>query len=337
MKIVKEPTFSFIIPVYNTAKLLPRCLSSIIEQDNFEIEILLIDDGSTDNSFDVCQQYSSRYPFIKAVKKQNEGQGVARNLGMEMARGRFLCFVDSDDYIEPSYCRSIYDAFLRTDADFLNFGCSFKNGREEEIRRIIPPAGTAPIARRIFLDALLIRGILSSPWSKAFKRDFLLNNNIRFPPVRANEDILFSCLVARSARTTAFISASLYNVLIRPGSTSRAMNPMIFRETERMMTLGRASFTEELLDPEVSLHFDAHIARVFSYLLFQGAVRMRTPAELREAFDIADECGLSRIVKDGRALQLLPLKNQIMARMTARRRIFRPIVRLLKRLLIKAY
>lgn len=334
---MNDPRFSFIVPVYNTQHLLPRCIDSILCQDGHDLEILLIDDGSTDESYAVCQDYAARYPFVHAVTKPNEGQGVARNLGIDKARGDIVCFVDSDDWIDPAYCKTIDEAFRSTDADFVNFGCTFRDGNGKEVRRIDTPEAPPPTGRRIFLEALLVRGILSSPWSKAFRQDFLKHNKIRFPPLRANEDILFSCLAAHAANRTAFIPATLYHVLVRPGSTSRAMSPEIFRETVRMVELGRAAFARDLRDPGVALHFDAHVARIFSYLLFHGAARLRTAADMDEAFVLADKAGLARIVRSRKALALLPRKNRMMARFTARRAVFRPVVRLLRKGLIRAY
>src|SRR4051794_29018143 len=92
---------SIIVPVYNTQRYLSRCIDSILKQSYKDLEIILIDDGSTDNSLSVCQEYASRDKRIKVLQKGNGGQGTARNMGLDICKGEYIGFVDSDDYIMP--------------------------------------------------------------------------------------------------------------------------------------------------------------------------------------------------------------------------------------------
>lgn len=325
----QNPVFSFIVPVYNTSALLPKCVESILAQSAFPIEIILIDDGSTDESFEVCRDYAAKHAFITAITKTNEGQGVARNVGVATARGEFVCFVDSDDWIDPLYCRKVYEAFADPDVEFVNFGCVFESETGQEVRRLGPSANEEMTGTGIFLNALLVKDILSSPCSKAFRRNFLTENELSFPSLRANEDIFFACLVARAARKTMLIPDILYHILLRRGSTSRAMSLTSFLETERMVGLERTAFAVELRDPVTARHFDAHVVRVFTYLLFLGAARLQTAEELKQAFACADRCGLASLVDAGEAVTLLQGKNRIIAIATRWRGAIRPMARLL--------
>ena len=263
------PNFSFIIPVYNTENWLENCVNSILAQPEvYSYEILLIDDGSTDSSYELCKAYASSYPFIHTMTKRNEGQGVARNVGVSMARGEIICFVDSDDQIDSSYCEVICKLHESGDFDFVNFGFSFRNINGVETRRFAPSHSFILEEQEIFKNSLLIKDIYSSPCNKAYRRKFIIENNLKFPAVRANEDILFACLVARCARRTLFSTEVIYYASIRPGSTSRGITVNNFVQTERSFVIAREAFKRDLESEEIYFHFDAHTAKVLSYLIY---------------------------------------------------------------------
>ena len=100
---------SVIIPVFNSSLYLDHCLSTVVNQTLKDIEIILIDDGSTDNSLSIIKGYAKKYSNIKYISKANEGQAIARNLGIQMASGEFIAFVDSDDYIELDMLEELYN------------------------------------------------------------------------------------------------------------------------------------------------------------------------------------------------------------------------------------
>ena len=110
---------SVIVPVFNSEKYLKNCLDSIVNQTLKDIEIILIDDGSTDNSLEIIKQYSSLYNNIKYCSKKNEGQAIARNLGINMATGEFIAFVDSDDYIETNMFETLYNNAILNESDIV--------------------------------------------------------------------------------------------------------------------------------------------------------------------------------------------------------------------------
>ena len=98
-----NPLVSIIIPVYNTAKYLPNCLDSIINQSYCNLEIIIIDDGSTDDSYKIAKKYASKDPRIKLVHQKNSGQSSARNKGLSLSKGNFIAFVDSDDKVNKKF------------------------------------------------------------------------------------------------------------------------------------------------------------------------------------------------------------------------------------------
>jgi len=108
---------SIIVPSYNVEKYLMRCLESINNQTFDDYEVILIDDGSTDSTGDICEQYCMNHPKFRVVHKQNEGLGYARNTGLEYAKGEYICFIDSDDYIEKDMLKNLYECLKANNAD----------------------------------------------------------------------------------------------------------------------------------------------------------------------------------------------------------------------------
>ena len=131
MSAEKRVDVTVIVPVYNTEKLLRRCIDSLVSQTWKSIEILLIDDGSTDRSGEICDEYASVYTSVKAVHKKNGGVSSARNRGIDLARGAYLVFVDSDDFVHPRLIE-LYMLAAKEQA-VLACGCT---SSEEELRQL---------------------------------------------------------------------------------------------------------------------------------------------------------------------------------------------------------
>lgn len=120
------PTLSIIVPVYNVEQYLPKCIDSVLTQSFSDFELILVDDGSTDGSGRICDDYAQKDSRIKAVHKQNGGQGPARNTGLDIARGRYISFIDSDDYIsEDLYEKNIPILLNDETIDILQFPIRF--------------------------------------------------------------------------------------------------------------------------------------------------------------------------------------------------------------------
>lgn len=114
-----QPVISMIVPVYNTEKYLRECLESLVHQTYQNIEILLINDGSTDDSQNIIDEYSEKYDFVTGITKENGGSSSARNLGLRKAKGEFVIFVDSDDYVDKCYAETLYHTAVSQDSDMV--------------------------------------------------------------------------------------------------------------------------------------------------------------------------------------------------------------------------
>lgn len=114
---MEKEKISIIVPIYNVEKFLPRCVESLVNQTYGNIEILLIDDGTKDNSAIMCDEYAKKYNNVKAFHKKNGGLSDARNYGIEKATGKYIAFVDSDDFVNKDYCKILYNNLIKNDAD----------------------------------------------------------------------------------------------------------------------------------------------------------------------------------------------------------------------------
>ena len=206
---------SVIIPVYNVEEYLPKCLDSIINQSLKDIEIILVNDGSPDNSQNIIEEYKKKDKRIISIIKENGGQGSARNLGLTKAKGEYIAYVDSDDYIEPDMLLEMYNKAKDQDLDIVI--CGYKNiykDREEELL----------ISKNLLTDTLADKKSkifnTISPWSKIYKRDFLLKSKVLFEEDRVwYEDFAYSVKLLSSTSKIGIVNKPLYDYLIRENST----------------------------------------------------------------------------------------------------------------------
>ena len=119
---MKKSMVSVVLPIYNVEKYLERCLKSIVNQTYKNLEIILVDDGSTDSCSDICEEWAKKDERIKVIHKTNAGLGMARNTGIENAKGEYICFFDSDDYVALDTVEKAYSLAKKTDADIVTFG-----------------------------------------------------------------------------------------------------------------------------------------------------------------------------------------------------------------------
>ena len=120
----KRVLISIIVPIYNSSEYIQRCIDSILSQTLTNFELILINDGSTDNSIDVLKEYESKDSRIIVINKKNEGVSIARNTGIEMAKGEYIMFCDSDDYVHPQWCELLVDAIEKNIDSFVV--CSYR-------------------------------------------------------------------------------------------------------------------------------------------------------------------------------------------------------------------
>ena len=213
-----QPLVSVIVPIYNTEKYLPRCIDSLCRQSLQGIEILLIDDASTDHCGEICESYAQKDSRIRVFHhKENKGPGAARNLGIENATGDWLMFVDSDDWVHEDYCKAPYECAIKNNADLVIFGYArILNSGSGKSSTITLPNGYKTPEKAL---ELIINGKASNgPCNKIYTK--LLFNNERFPEGTFYEDAAVIYKVVWNAKHVYCLDKTLYCYCYRSGSTT---------------------------------------------------------------------------------------------------------------------
>lgn len=216
---------SIIVPIYNTQKFLPRCIESIMNQTYKNIEIILIDDGSIDKSSKICDKYAKKDNRIKTFHKQNEGVSVARNFGINKAEGRFIAFVDSDDFVREDYITVLFNAMENNDLAVssisdIDLVQKKKFDYNEDYIEKYNFANVEDVEKFFCFQHLNWMG----PCAKLFRTDIIRTNNILFPKnIKMGEDQIFVLDYMLRCKTVCY-SAKLtyyYNRLNLHSATSK--------------------------------------------------------------------------------------------------------------------
>ena len=317
----KQPLLSVIVPVYNTSKLLPRCMESLRKQTYGNLEIILIDDGSTDESPAMCDTYAAQAENVKVLHKKNAGLGFARNSGLDMATGAYIAFLDSDDYIEET----MYERLMaqtetaELDAVFCDFSIARRNGA-------IEPVDSGLKAGRYSGQALLLAILGAAPdtgrdfdfdmsvWKGVYARKLIEDHSIRFVSERRMlcEDLFFQIDFLQRAQQVGYIDEKLHFYCENNGSlTHRYIEDRLNKEKNMFREVCRLA--GNVLDGENMLRW---------HRLFLGRIRstigqyvhykqdMRFAARIKAIRQIAGD-ELVRTVIENYPIHKNPIKLRI--------------------------
>ncbi len=228
------PKISIIIPVYNVEKYLNRCVDSILNQSLQDFEIILVNDGSTDSSPKICDEYVQQDERIHVIHKQNARVAAARNDGIKVAQGEFISLIDSDDWIEPTMLEEMYSTATQFGCDFVM--CDFtKKGKEVEYT-VSQPIGEGfydreRIEKELFKCLIMFDNIEFPPtisnWTCLFNREFLIDNVLYYDEdIHYCEDSIFGSKVMYNANRFYYLKGKyFYNYFYNPNSTTSKYNP----------------------------------------------------------------------------------------------------------------
>jgi len=269
---------SIIVPVYNVEKYIKKCLESLIIQPLEDIEIILIDDGSEDASGKICDEYSKRDTRIKVVHKKNEGVSIARNTGMQMAQGKYITFVDSDDWIENNTYEILLKKLEQQEVDLLIYNYNYINNQTEknicfpesifikndkekiqdlQALTLAPELGKYTSFQVTFLG-------LGVCWNKIYKKEIIEKNNLQFKIKRKNtmnEDLLFNYEYLENVNAVQIVNENLYNYRQISTSAVKKFNHDIL------------NIYQELLG-EIQKHEEKHIQDVYYKTAFNLRVTL---------------------------------------------------------------
>lgn len=261
-------TVSVIVPVYNVSSYLNKCIKSICEQDYPYLEIILVDDGSTDNSGKICDSYAAKDKRVKVIHKQNQGVSLARNAALDVATGKWVCFVDGDDYVMPNYVSYMLALALAYNADialttqmFGNFD-SNKQAENDSIK-----AWTAEDA----VEAILCYKVPIGCYCKIFKREIM--ETTRFmPEVFIGEGFNFN--IAAFQKSTKTVAGSLKTYYYRRDNPTSAMTKFSIKKCEcGLLAL-------EIIKEKLQIHTE-RIERAWEF------ANWRTHSDFYDAFILA--------------------------------------------------
>lgn len=208
---------SVIVPIYKVEAYLDRCVQSIVDQSYQNLEIILVDDGSPDRCPEMCDAWAKKDPRIQVVHKKNGGQSDARNVGLEHANGSYICFIDSDDWVDPQYIEFLYKALKQTGADLS--ACSYRQVFENtsNIGTVSQPFSVQAFSPEEALQTLIRgQGFCAVVWNKLYSAKLLHGET--FSLGKCIDDEFFTYRILAKTTYTAFVDVPLYNYLQRPGS-----------------------------------------------------------------------------------------------------------------------
>lgn len=229
-----KPLISIIVPIYNVEAYLDRCIQSLLNQTLKNIEIILVDDESPDHCPQMCEQYATLNPQIKVIHKKNEGLGYARNSGMKIATGKFIAFVDGDDFVESTMFERLYNTAISQTADTVFCGFYFYkenspiiphhevntvstfNNEDVKNKILLNMIGTEPHVKN---DRLFFMSV----WHSIYSLSIIKENRIQFCSERKiiSEDIVFQMDYLTKSKRTVYIPDCLYYYRINQTSLSR--------------------------------------------------------------------------------------------------------------------
>lgn len=306
-----EPLVTVVIPIYNTEPYIDRCIESVIRQTYRLLEILLVDDGSTDNCPRICEDYATRDPRIRVIHKKNEGLGMARNTGIDQATGAYICFFDSDDYVEPDTIEVCVAVAVEQQADEVIFGYSDVTASGATVRTHIPHTPRplfvgAQITAELLPMALYTNQGIAGDWevplsacNKLFSLAAIRDAGWRFVSEREiiSEDFYSLTELHGHLRRVCILDRVFYHYTVNPTSLSRSYRPDRFARIqsfyEAMISLSeKMELGETLLQPIKAVTFG----------LIIGAMKQIVAAELNFKQRYRE---LRRMVKDGFLQELI--------------------------------
>ena len=196
---MSKPAISVIIPVYNAQDGIKRCVDSLLNQSFKNFEIILLNDGSKDNSLNILKEYELKYSFVRVIDKQNEGVAVTRNKGILLAEGEYIMFMDNDDFVDSDYIETFYQAIHEKKLDLVIGGYKRVN-QDNQI-----------IFSQDIHQSEWSKYIIMAPWAKVYRTEFLKTNNLEFFDYGIGEDIVFNLAAYKTTDKIGLLDYKGYN------------------------------------------------------------------------------------------------------------------------------
>jgi heptose III glucuronosyltransferase len=264
------PLLSLVIPVYNIALYLRACLDSLQAQTQVIDEIIVVDDGSTDDCPGILAEYAAKMPNLRVIRQENGGLSAARNTGMQYARGRYLAFVDSDDFVAPQMYERLLSIAQTDNLDIALCNAFYHfEGREADQPIYTDTGITTVVSGKEWLrDRLKNDRLMHMVWMHLYRRDFLLQHNFSFVPRLIHEDVIWTTEALLKAERVRYDVAPLYfyRIPIRhftPEQNRRRLEAIIASSTINAKTLLEFSKTD---------NYDVELKSLLRWQAVDGAI-----------------------------------------------------------------
>lgn len=232
------PLVSVVMPVYNVEKFIKQGIDSLLQQSVKNIEIIAVDDGSTDNSLQILRQYEKNDKRVKVFTQKNQYAGAARNLGLTKAQGEYVLFLDSDDFFEKDLIKDTYSIAKANNADLLLFGARYYNNRIGEFRggKSFVKEHLSPLKHPFSYKECpkhLYQLTTACPWTKIYRREFILETGLQFQTLRNSNDVFFVYSAMAMAKRIVTLNKELVNYRVGLSTNLQATKkkaPLCFYE-----------------------------------------------------------------------------------------------------------
>lgn len=225
---------SIIVPVYNTGEYLYKCLESIVNQNLQEIELILIDDGSTDNSGKICDFYSKKDKRVRVIHKKNEGVSIARNVGIQAAKGEYIGFIDSDDWIEKNMYQEMYYHAKNVGADIVMCDAYTVYDNDRREADTIGSLNESVFLQKKSITPLNLREIAGAAWRCIYKKELFKIHAVQFPiGLPLSEDRIFNLNAIGNSENFYYLKKAYYNRYVRDGSAVNKYYPNLLEITNQ--------------------------------------------------------------------------------------------------------
>ncbi|MBQ3817347.1 MAG: glycosyltransferase family 2 protein, partial [Clostridia bacterium] len=215
---------SIVVPIHNSQKTLERCINSILSQSFKDFELILIDDGSSDLSYEICRKFAEKDKRISCILGECRGVSYSRNIGIDMAKGEYIGFVDSDDYIDSDMLEFMYNSILKTQSEIVLCGYKIEYGKTVVINNCKDMIITGGVYGDDFIT-LKSKHLIDSVWNKLYNLEFLRNTGVKMPVNEIYEDTAFNLELLKFKPKIAVKSRCFYHYVQNMGSITKQYNP----------------------------------------------------------------------------------------------------------------
>lgn len=283
---MSTPLLSVVMPVYNVAAYLPACLDSLAVQTLAPDEIIAVDDGSTDGCSGILADYAKRMPHLRVIRQENGGLSAARNTGLEVARGKWLAFIDSDDFVAPDMYERLVTMAEADDLDMAIVNAAYHfEGRHPDrpIYADLPPSAAVATGADWLRQRLNTGRFLHMVWMHLYRREFIERHRFRFVPRMIHEDVIWSTRVLLAAGRVRYdaVPAYRYRIPIRrftPEQKIARTEAILDSSIVNASTL--ADIARDLTDRELKLLLQAQLVDG-AFSVFHKADQLPNPVRRR--------------------------------------------------------